>query len=128
MRYPGNVVTAGDTRSKGRGTPDKCFYCSGLIGKEHDVECVCIDRPVKMRFVLELVIAVPRSWTQDEINFRYQESSWCADNLLSQIKRHTAGPDDDKLCLCSRTDAVYIGEATMEEALTAGLVADSDGD
>ena len=36
MRYPGNVVTEDDTRAKGAGTPEKCFYCKGKIGEAHE--------------------------------------------------------------------------------------------
>lgn len=126
MRFPGNTVTLDDTRSggTGAGTPDKCFYCNGKAGHEHEAKCVCIDRSVKVRLTFDLVVARPRSWDKDDIDFQLSDSSWCMDNILGDIERHTLG---DR-CLCSRSSGEYLGDATIEEAIEAGLIPDSEDD
>jgi hypothetical protein len=120
MRFPENVVALDDTRSGGGGAgrPDKCFYCSGKIGREHDADCVTLDKPVKVRLTLDLVLTTVRGWTKEQSERRWNEGSWCADNIISDIERHCA----DGHCLCNRAHIDILGDATMEEAKEAGLV------
>ena len=120
MRFPGNVVTEEDTRAKGAGTPDKCFYCSGQRGGQHKAACVVLQRPVKLSVTIDLVVAVPRFWSQETIQHHFNDSSWCADNILTAIERHQKATE----CLCDSTRIEYRGEATLEEAEADGLVAE----
>ena len=124
MRFPGNVVTLGDTRSKGAGTPDKCFYCKGLTGKAHDADCVCIHRPVKIRLSIDMIVAMPRSWNKENMEFQWNESSSCKDNILDQLDRYQSLGR----CLCGMAEVEYVEEASMEEAIEDGLIPDSETD
>lgn len=133
MRYPSNVVRKLDTRSGGEfqtGDPEKCFYCTGALGAEHDADCVCLDRPVKVKMTVEMVIAVPRSWSAEEIEFHKNQSSYCLNNMLQELDRQVASREDGSPapCLCSLATVTYVGEATMEEALAANLSADTEND
>jgi hypothetical protein len=59
-----------------------------------------------------MVMDVPESWDEGSINFRFNESSWCASNLLDELQRRE---ENTGMCLCMITDAKYIGEATEED-------------
>lgn len=122
MRYPGNVVTREDTRSEGAGVPEKCFYCSGKLGAEHDADCVTLHRPVKIRVTMDIIVPAVRSWDKHMIEFRFNESTWCADNIMDDLQRYTKGAGG---CLCGHTEIEYLGDATLEEAVTDGLQPDT---
>ncbi len=117
MRFPGNVVTKEDLRSNA----EKCFYCTGVLDGEHDAACVILDRPVKVRMTIDLIIARPRSWAKHDIEFHLNDSSWCIDNIKDDIERQVG----DR-CLCSFANFEYTGEATLEEASAAHLVPDDE--
>lgn len=61
------------------GPPDRCFYCDMPMGQEHKEGCVIRQRTVVIRYQIDLVVAVPEDWNPDMINFRYNESTWCAE-------------------------------------------------
>ena len=120
MRYPGNEVTQLDLRSNTNG---QCFYCTGELGNEHDAGCVVIDRPIKVRVTIDLVMTEPRSWSKEEIEYHLNESSWCADNIQYHIRRQIG-----KGCLCEIAEFECLGDATLEEAVAANLIPDSEKD
>jgi hypothetical protein len=124
MRFPGNVVTRSDTRADGAGTPDKCFYCAGKFGDGHDSDCVCLDRPVKIRLTLDLIVNRPRSWSKEEIEFHSNQGSWCINNIVADIERHAS----KGRCLCSIGTLEYLADATLEEATAVGMIPDSEQD
>ena len=124
MRYPGNVVTVADTRYPGSGRPDCCLYCKAAIGGPHEDDCVCIHRPVKVKMTVEVIISVPRSNDKHAIEFHLNDSSWCTDNILDVFARQSAAGH----CLCLNSHFEYVGDATLEEAVDVGLIADSETD
>jgi hypothetical protein len=121
MRHPQDLVTEDDTRSGGGGAgrPDKCFYCTANTGTVHDWECVCLTKAVKVRMTVELIIERPRSWGKDDIESHLNESSWCSNNILDEIKHYTK---EDSECLCFSSQFEYLGDATNEEARKSGLL------
>jgi len=87
-----------------------CFYCKQKIGEEHLENCYKRERSVVVEFTIRVVTKEPEHWTPDDIEFHYNESSWCADNLLnSLVRRQKSNPD---WCLCQFTKAKYIKEAS----------------
>lgn len=106
MSSPPNetLVLVGDTRPAG--PSDRCYYCDQALGQPHLRECVIPQRRVIVRMVVEYEISVPRAWTQDQIEFHRNESSWCATNAFSELK-------DIPGCLCEQTSFTYVGEAAM---------------
>ena len=99
------------------GKNDACFYCKAKVGEQHKEECVIRERTVNVDFVIHAVMSVPETWDEDQINWHYNEGTWCASNLL----RILANRDDDDRCLCSITEAKYIGEATQEDEEEFGI-------
>lgn len=102
-------VEPNDPGIRPAGEPDACFYCSVKVGGEHGKECVMVQRRVRVQFVVTADIAVPAFWDEDMINFRYNESTWCADNLASMMESATTGEGSGQ-CWCSAVSAKYLGE------------------
>lgn len=93
------------------GPPDRCFYCNQPVGAEHDPDCVCRERTVVIRLTMDVTVAVPEHWTVDDIEFKYNDSSWCMDNILSVLER----PHAHGACLCGSTHARFRHEATEDD-------------
>jgi len=98
------LVVEGDDGIRPAGPKDACFYCGQKIGTPHGKECVIVTKIVKIRFCIEIPVQVPHSWDQRMIDFRYNESSWCASNLIEDLKDF----DEKHGCLCPVTEAKYI--------------------
>lgn len=93
-------VTKYDCRSN----EDKCFYCPSTLGEKHHYECVCITKKVLIRAEIEYEVEVPKSWGQDDIEFKYNDSSWCSGNLIEDLRK-LAQKDG---CLCGKVRFTYI--------------------
>lgn len=103
MNYDNWKVTEDDERPA---RPDgTCFYCKEPIGNEHKPDCVVRSRTVVIRFMVDVVVSVPENWDKTDIEFMYNEGSWCASNLVEMLKEKPG-------CLCSCTEAEYVREAT----------------
>jgi len=68
---------------------------------------VCRKRTVVIRYTIEVTTDVPESWTPEDIEFHRNESSWCANNIVAELEA--------AYCLCNRTTAQYLREATPED-------------
>jgi hypothetical protein len=58
---------------------------------------------------------VPESWDEGDINFKFNDSSWCVSNVIEDIVRRE---EILNRCPCFITEAKYIGEATEEDEKT----------
>lgn len=84
-----------------------CIYCHQAPRTEHKVDCVTRKQTVVVDVKIRLVTRVPEFWDKDKIEFHYNQSSSCADNLLPNIlalKKHQG-------CLCNAADTVFVREA-----------------
>lgn len=107
------IVTADSERPVRRdGT---CFYCCQPLGSEHESNCVIRQRTCVVDFTIRMVTAEPEYWDKNNIEFHYNESSWCADNLLDMIEKRGK-------CLCDITRATFVREATAEDEKQFGCV------
>lgn len=98
------------------GPPDRCFYCDRKMGQEHKDGCVIRKRTVVVRYQIDLVVSIPEDCTADMINFRYNESTWCGDNLVDDIAAAAQRMEDGPAgCLCPVVHAQYLREATEED-------------
>lgn len=115
----------GDHGIRPAGPQDRCFYCHQPKGAVHLDECVIRTRTVVVRFTVELVIDEPESFTEKDINFQFNESSWCADNLADMLADNVKRTGDaDFGCLCEVVSAAYVREATAEDEQAQQLFAD----
>jgi len=98
------------------GKQDECFYCGEKVGSEHKQDCVIRSRTVVVDFTIRMVVDVPESWDKEDIEFKYNDGCWCADNLINLLDRENNG------CLCPHVVAECIREATQEDEEYWGLV------
>lgn len=99
------------------GEKDKCFYCGSEIGEEHNKGCVLREKTIVTRLVIDFVDSVPEHWDEEQINFHYNNSSWCASNVLSKLQNR-----DDWRCLCDVSDFEYLRDATEDDEERWGIV------
>jgi hypothetical protein len=74
---------------------------------------VVVKRRVRLRYIIEVDVDVPHSWTAADIEQHRNDSSWCADNAIDDIDRHTShlaeGEEAEFTeCLCSRFRAEFV--------------------
>lgn len=93
------------------GNTEKCTYCNSKENEEHDMDCVQRKRTVIIEMKINIAIEVPEHWGEEMINFHKNESSWCADNILDDLKRMRRYDG----CLCSQAEFKYINEASESE-------------
>ena len=110
--------TVGEYGVRPAGKPDECFYCHAKVGEEHKEDCAIRCRTVNVDFTIHTVMRVPECWTEDDINFKFNESSWCVSNLINDIVSREEKLDK---CPCFITEAKYMGEATEEDEAVYGL-------
>lgn len=61
------LVAINDDGIRPAGEPDECFYCNQKVGLPHGHDCVCVKKRVLVRYVVEVAINVPHSWSSEEI-------------------------------------------------------------
>ncbi len=64
-----------------------------------------------MKFSIELVCCEPAYQDKGDMEFRYNDGSWCADNLLQALEQL----GEKNGCLCNFIKAEYLREATQED-------------
>lgn len=104
MTWP--LVTPNDPGIRPAGLPDACFYCRAQVGEPHLVDCVIVNKRVRLLVTLVVEVDVPHSWSQEEIEFSYNESSRCAGNTLDAI---IEARDITDGCLCGILDHAFLG-------------------
>ncbi len=97
------------------GEATECFYCKQQIGDEHAPHCVCRVKVVMVKVEVVIPRAVPASWDTDMIDFLFNGSSWCADNVESDLKAYLDAKSEDAPCLCARFNGSYLRDATEED-------------
>jgi hypothetical protein len=109
MRREDWRVGAHGVRPAGR--PDACFYCGSAVGDQHRQDCVIRSQTVVVRFSFDLVVDVPETWDRDNIEFKYNESSYCCDNLIEELEKTSTRVG----CLCNLVEAEFIREANASD-------------
>lgn len=84
-----------------------CFYCWEPIGGKHKEDCVIPCRPVEIEVRIRLVEEFPVSWSEGDIEFSKNESTWCASNIIDRLEEIVKTGK----CLCDVTEVKYIKEA-----------------
>lgn len=116
--------TVEDEGIRPAGRPDRCFYCGEPKGGVHKEGCVIRSKTVVVRFSVDLVMAVPEDWTEGDIHFRYNEGTWCADNLVDMLGEAAKRAENGNGCLCYATDAKYLREADATDEYGQHLFAE----
>lgn len=87
MNWP--LVHELDDGIRPAGKPNECFYCNKKVGAPHADDCVVVTKRVLMRITTpdgsvsgNWILDVPHSFSPDSIEFRYNEGTWCANNIF----------------------------------------------
>jgi len=107
-----------------------CFYCSAVIGASHKDGCVVTSKSVVIRATLDVVVSVPRDWNEGMIEFKFCESSWCADNFLGQLGRWVSQePADGRAgCACECSGFEFVRDATEADHRELPVLIDATED
>ena len=62
------------------------------------------NKTVNIRWTINLPMEVPEDWDTDLINFHFNESSWCCDNLIDILKEYS----DKYGCICNICEGVVV--------------------
>lgn len=92
----------------------RCFYCQAPIGTPHRKDCVLISKKVKISATIEYEIEVPAHWDKDQIEFYRNEGSWCASNMIGELKRL----DRNLGCVCGRVKTELVEDDVSEPYLS----------
>jgi hypothetical protein len=99
------IVDVNDDGIRPAGPQDACIYCGQKIGMRHGTECVMVKKTVKLRYTYDIEVEVPHFWDSQDIEFHRNESTWCANNSLSELEE-TQKRDG---CLCHVFDCAFLG-------------------
>ena len=80
------------------GANDRCYYCGRQIGQPHAADCVCIVKRVRVRMTVEFERYAPASWDRAMMEFHLNESSWCVDNAIVEIREYLKRRRRRRLC------------------------------
>lgn len=99
MSFP--KVTIDDNGIRPAGKPDQCFYCGSKVGEEHKKDCVIVNKQVKLKATIFFETLVPHSWNEDSIHFKFNDGTWCTDNIISYLEEYVDYlKKNEKGCLC----------------------------
>lgn len=94
--------------------PNACFYCGKAIGENHDLDCVCVTKRVKLKATITFEVEVPHCWRKGDIEFHRNDGTWCSDNMLEELKAYAKKVG----CLCPDTNIKYV--ETVDDELRLG--------
>lgn len=113
------LVLPDDDGIRPAGSPDQCFYCHARVGQTHGEECVCVLSKWRAGVYLDYPGPrlgtheeyLPYHWGEQDVDFRYNQGTWCSSNALDDIVWDAGTPpaevvaiDHDKGCACSVVD------------------------
>lgn len=100
-----------DNGPRPKGKPDECFYCHQKLGEPHKDECVILTKKIRVRAVIEFNDETVRSWDTETTEFRYNNSSWCASNIIPVlIEELDRIQESDTDCLCGIAEFTVLTE------------------
>lgn len=110
-----NDLVTPDNGPRPAGSPNECFYCHRQLGQLHEDTCVILQKKIRIQAVIEFDDETVRSWDTNMIEFRLNESSWCASNIIPLlIKELERINESDEECLCGSSSFKVIKEYNRE--------------
>jgi hypothetical protein len=92
-----------------------CFYCRVPLGGEHNPECVMYEQTVVVEVISRIVVKGPAHWASQDFEFLYNESSSCANNVISELSDTADRLSDHGSCMCGHMEVRYLREATVRD-------------
>ena len=109
--------TVGEYSVRPAGKPEECYYCGAKVGEQHKPNCVIRQKTIVARLTIDFVDSVPENWDKGIIDFHYNDSSWCASNILDRLEERS-----NFHCLCDVASFEYLRDATEEDEEKWGVV------
>lgn len=97
---PPHIVAEDDDGIRPAGPPDACLYCRSKVGERHSAECVMVEKTVTIELTVRMTTEVPRSWDATQVEFHFNDSNYCIDNLVRDLR--TKSEPGGSGCLCDR--------------------------
>ena len=98
--------------------PDgRCFHCGRPVGQHHRDACVVPEQTVIVQFTYTALLKVPACWKGHDIDFYYNESSWCASSMIGILEEE----EKRGSCACRWTSAEFVREATPQDEMDHNL-------
>lgn len=114
MKHENTFLVTPENGPRPNGPPDECFYCQAKVGTPHVNGCCCRLRSVVATFSINLILKVPEHWEKEDIEFKFNDGTWCASNLLRELYLRF-GQDEAEKCACGFIKAEYRREAKDED-------------
>lgn len=111
--YP--LVKENDTGIRPAGKPDECFYCGSKVGEPHKHGCVTVVKKVKLKATIEYEKEVPADWNDEQIYYHYNLGTWCANNIVDDLKDYIDELNEYNDCLCHHSEIEVIEEQKMND-------------
>ncbi len=111
--YP--LVKENDTGIRPAGKPDECFYCGSKVGEPHKHGCVTVVKKVKLKATIEYEKEVPADWDDEQIYYHYNLGTWCANNIVDDLKDYIDELNEYNDCLCHHSEIEVIEEQKMND-------------
>jgi hypothetical protein len=89
-----------------------CERCHARIGFEHKRTCEAVTKLVKVKLAYDVNVVVPHFWTEADVVFWLNDSSWCADNGLDLIELQSAEHRDNCTCNVFKGEVIETVDAT----------------
>ena len=64
-----------------------------------------------IQWVIDLPMEVPDEWDKDMIEFHFNESSWCCDNLIDELEKFS----EEHGCICPICHATVVVDKDLKE-------------
>ena len=97
------------------GKQDQCFYCKQPVGTEHKESCACRVKVVMVEVTMTIPRVVPAYADAGNVDFCLNDSSWCADNIETDLARYMDAKGDAAPCMCGTFHGRFLREATEED-------------
>lgn len=116
----------------------RCYYCNQAVGEPHGKKCVMVTKLVELLWTATLVSGEKISFvensreshasTKEEIEFRYNEGTWCSDNLYDKLDRLQLRQGYDRACVDFERefDALVARDGCLCQALSVEHVQSVD--
>lgn len=113
-----------------------CVYCRQEIGREHKTDCVLRKKTVLVKVTFEMPVVVPEFWTPHQVEFHWNGSSSCCNNLIDDMQEIFKQPDQEidghktpvGACLCdSAFEAEFVREMDTDDENHWNFRLETDG-
>lgn len=93
----------------------KCSHCKSLIGVKHEEECPRYRKNVVIKLEVLCLVEMPNCYTEGDVEFYYNESSSCLNNLYNDIEKACTKLNAEGSCMCGYGE-VSVHTMTPEES------------